>query len=124
MPVPGILTALLLAVFSLFPRPQAIGPSDIALNAIDSAGSDFDGYAVLANVTDSKLTISAGPGALNPKLCFIEIGQAGAALDAATITRLNNAVAAATARRGETDRHLRRALASRSSLGATQPDLR
>jgi RHS repeat-associated protein len=98
MPVPGILTALLLAVFSLFPRPQAIGPSDIALNAIDSAGSDFDGTAVLANVTDGKLTITAGPGALNPKLCFIEIGKVGTALDAATIARLNNAVAAATAR--------------------------
>jgi RHS repeat-associated protein len=61
---------------------------------------DFDGYSSLVTVTDGRLSISAGTGSLTPKLCFIEIGQPGAALDQATIDRLAAQVGLATDRTG------------------------
>jgi YD repeat-containing protein len=52
----------------------------------------FDGYAITATVTDGKLTIMAASDALNPKICFIEIGKPGSIADQALIDR---AIAAA-----------------------------
>ena len=53
---------------------------------------DFDGYAVTATVSDGKLTITSGTGALDPKLCFIEVGPAGGTIDAAALARLTDLV--------------------------------
>jgi YD repeat-containing protein len=61
---------------------------------------DFDGYAVNAIVSDGTLTIAAGAGAKDPKLCFIEIGKAGSALSPAITEALTRAVQTATTRTG------------------------
>ena len=53
---------------------------------------DFDGYAVTANVTDGKLTLAIPSTALNPKLCFIEIGPQGSAITQADRDRLASAI--------------------------------
>jgi RHS repeat-associated protein len=55
----------------------------------------FDGYAVIAEVHDGRLTIRPGHRAFNPKLCFIEIGKAGSGIDHATRRRLHAALASA-----------------------------
>jgi RHS repeat-associated protein len=68
------------------PDPSAAGAS--------YAAGDFDAWAVLANVTDGKLTILASGSAVNPKLCFLEIGLAGSALPTDIATRLDTAIAA------------------------------
>ena len=60
------------------------------------AQGDFDGYAVTATVNDGKLTITTGSGAVDPKLCFIEIGPVNGAIDAAAQGRLADLVAKAT----------------------------
>ncbi len=61
---------------------------------------DFDGYAEDVTITDGKLTIAVGSGALNPKLCFIEIGKQGVSLTSTDRTKLANAITAATNRTG------------------------
>ncbi len=61
---------------------------------------DFDGYAEDVTITDGKLTIAVGSGALNPKLCFIEIGKQGVSLTTADRTKLANAITSATNRTG------------------------
>ena len=53
---------------------------------------DFDGYAVTANVTDGKLTLAIPATALNPKLCFIEIGPQGSSITQADRDRLASAI--------------------------------
>ena len=53
---------------------------------------DFDGYAVTANVTDGKLTLAIPATALNPKLCFIEIGPQGSSITQADRDRLATAI--------------------------------
>jgi RHS repeat-associated protein len=65
---------------------------------------DFDGYLANIVVADGKLTIKAQSTALNPKLCWLEIGAAvaaGSTVPAATKTKLDNAIADATARTSE-----------------------
>ena len=61
-----------------------------------SAGSLFDGYALTVSVTNGLLTVSAGAGALSPKINFIEIGATGSTIDAATTARVAAAAAQAT----------------------------
>ncbi len=61
---------------------------------------DFDGYAVNAVVTNGVLTIAAGVGAIDPKLCFVEIGKVGTTVNATITTKLTQAVQAATRRTG------------------------
>jgi hypothetical protein len=56
----------------------------------------FDGYALTVTVTNKLLTISAGAGALDPKINFIEIGAIGSSIDAATTTRVAAAAVQAT----------------------------
>jgi len=56
---------------------------------------DFDGYAVMAVVTDGALTIAPGIGHVDPTLCFLEIGPAvpaGTPMDPEAVTRLNDLV--------------------------------
>ncbi|HYE04514.1 MAG TPA: RHS repeat-associated core domain-containing protein [Planctomycetota bacterium] len=61
---------------------------------------DFDGYAAEVTVADGRLTIAVGDASLTPKLCFIEIGKAGATIDQATRDRLAVRIGGATARTG------------------------
>lgn len=56
----------------------------------------FDGYAITVNVTGGLLTVSAGTGALAPKVNFIEIGKAGSAADQTTKDRATAAADKAT----------------------------
>ena len=72
-------------------RKQSRGIRLTTCHVRHSAGSLFDGYALTVNVTNGLLTVSAGAGALDPKINFIEIGAAGSSTSAA----LNTAVAAA-----------------------------
>jgi len=58
---------------------------------------DFDGYWTNATVTDGRLTLQVAAGAVDPKLCFIEIGPAGGSVDAAAQARLADTVARANA---------------------------
>lgn len=53
---------------------------------------NFDGYIVQAQVSDGVLRIAPATGAVRAKLCFVEIGQAGATIDQATIDRLADRV--------------------------------
>ncbi len=57
---------------------------------------DFDGYAVTATVADGKLTLSFPATALNPKVCFIEIGPLGSSITQADRDRLATAITDAT----------------------------
>jgi RHS repeat-associated protein len=61
---------------------------------------DFDGYAVSVTVTDGKLTVNAAAGAVNPKICFIEIGHIGSVVDQTTLDRLALKIQSATDRTG------------------------
>lgn len=67
---------------------------------------DFDGWLVAVEVTDGFLTITAGDGAFDPTLCFIEIGQQDQSITpetwAAMQQRLADQVLAATQRTGGT----------------------
>ena len=38
-----------------------------------SATMQYDGYAEDVTITDGKLTIAVGSGAVDPKICFVEI---------------------------------------------------
>ena len=49
---------------------------------------NFDGYAVQVTVTGGRLRIAPRAGAVNAKLCFLEIGARGATMDVATRDRL------------------------------------
>jgi hypothetical protein len=51
----------------------------------------FDGYTATITVTNGLLKITAGSGALAPKICFIEIGAVGSAIDQATADRVHAA---------------------------------
>lgn len=57
---------------------------------------DFDGYAVTANITDGKLTLAFPATAVNPKICFIEIGPLGSSIAQADRDRLAAAIVTAT----------------------------
>ena len=59
---------------------------------------DFDGWAQTVTVTDGYITISPGAGAVNPALCFVEIGPAGSVVDQALQDRLASRVTAMTNR--------------------------
>lgn len=61
---------------------------------------DFDGWLVPVQVTDGILTITAGAGAFNPTLCFLEIGAKGQPITADMQTRLADQILAATKRTG------------------------
>ncbi len=63
---------------------------------------DFDGYAVIAHVSDGKLTISPSAGSSKATICFIEIGVAGGVIDAATQARLDRMILRMTAATAET----------------------
>lgn len=63
---------------------------------------DFDGYAAVVTVSDGRLTIAAGVGAIEATLCFIEVGQPGGTIDQATRDRLAGGVRAMTVRTGGT----------------------
>ena len=56
------------------PLPVDPDPGDDTTQPTYEQG-DFDGWLVPVQVTDGVLTITAGAGAFNPSLCFIEIGQ-------------------------------------------------
>ena len=56
----------------------------------------FDGYALTVTVSNGLLTITAGAGALTPKIDFIEIGAAGTTIDATTAARVTAAAVQAT----------------------------
>lgn len=57
---------------------------------------DFDGYAETVTITDGKLTITPRASALNPKVCFVEIGPLGSSITQADRDRLAAAITAAT----------------------------
>jgi hypothetical protein len=61
---------------------------------------DYDGWARDVVVTDGYITIRAGTGALDPTLCFVEIGPKDSHVDQATTDRLNKTVTDATNRSG------------------------
>jgi RHS repeat-associated protein len=50
---------------------------------------DFDGFLVLATVTDGYLHIATDTEAFDPKICFVEIGPEGAVIDQATRDRMD-----------------------------------
>jgi RHS repeat-associated protein len=56
------------------------------------AAGDFDGWAVLATVTDGYLTINGDSDAADAKLCFVEIGVAGAALPDGIVATLEDLI--------------------------------
>ena len=58
---------------------------------------DFDGYAQVVTVTNGRLEIRAAGDAVDPKLCFIEIGPLGGQLTAEAISRVAQYTAQATA---------------------------
>src|SRR5690606_31908685 len=57
---------------------------------------DCDGYAVQATETNGVLTLDVDGTALDPKLCFIEIGPEGTTLAQADIDRLDALIAQMT----------------------------
>src|SRR5690606_12250771 len=57
---------------------------------------DFDGYAVQATVTNGFLTLDVAGTAVDPKLCFIEIGPEGSTLAQADVDRLDALIAQLT----------------------------
>jgi RHS repeat-associated protein len=57
----------------------------------------FDGYALSVTVSDGKLSIEGASDAVDPKLCFVEIGPKDGVIDAATQARLATFVTQATA---------------------------
>jgi len=48
----------------------------------------FVGYAVNVTVSNGSLTVTASSGAVNPRICFIEVGAEGKSIDSATQARL------------------------------------
>ena len=56
----------------------------------------FDGYAITVTVSNGLLSMSAGSGALDPKVNFIEIAPVGSTVDAATLARVQAAAMQAT----------------------------
>lgn len=91
---------------------------DPAVAEVTYERGDFDGYATLATVADGRLTLAAGPGAVDPKLCFVEIGVAGGTIDAATRDRLAARIRAMTVRTGGTMFPPRQATPRQYVLGA------
>jgi len=66
--------------------------SELSIDSITSAPQgyekgDFDGHAVQVTITDGRLTIQPGSGAVNAKICFVEIGAQGTTIDQATKDR-------------------------------------
>lgn len=61
---------------------------------------NFDGYAVQATVSNGVLSIAPATGAYHAKLCFVEIGAAGATITQATRDRLAAMIARANAQTG------------------------
>ena len=57
---------------------------------------DFDGHAVQVTITDGRLTIQPGSGAVNAKICYVEIGAQGTTIDQATKDRLAALIEQAT----------------------------
>jgi RHS repeat-associated protein len=81
------------------PTPAERGPNGYEQGA-------FDGYTTQVTVTSGRLTIAPVRGAArDPKLCFVEIGPRGGAIDAATSERVAATVkrmtAATASRRGK-----------------------
>jgi RHS repeat-associated protein len=72
---------------------QALTDPDPATSTPSYSQGDFDGWIIPVTVTDGTLTVTAGSGAVAPKLCLIEIGVAGQSIDTASQTRLTDAVA-------------------------------
>jgi len=64
------------------------------------AKGDFDGWAQDVTVTDGFITITAGAGAIDPTLCFIEVGPKDSHVDQAAQDRLAKVVMDATNRTG------------------------
>jgi hypothetical protein len=61
---------------------------------------DFDGWADTITVTDGFLTLSAASTALDPTVCFLEIGPRGSTVDQALRDTLAQAITNATNRTG------------------------
>jgi RHS repeat-associated protein len=60
----------------------------------------FDAFTAEVPVSDGRLRVEPGAGALFPKVCFLEIGSAGTHIDAATAARATAAAAEATRQTG------------------------
>jgi RHS repeat-associated protein len=71
---------------------QTLTDPDPATESPPYSKGDFDGWIIPVTVTNGTLTITAGSDAVNPKLCLIEIGAAGQAIDSESQTRLVDAV--------------------------------
>gem|GEM_PF-383805 len=73
---------------------QVIDPDPSAPQGYEKG--DFDGYAVQVTITDGRLTIQPGSGAVNAKICYVEIGAQGTTIDQATKDRLAALIEQAT----------------------------
>jgi len=73
---------------------QVIDPDPSAPQGYEKG--DFDGYAVQVTITDGRLTIQPGSGAVNAKICYVEIGAEGTTIDQATQDRLAALIESAT----------------------------
>jgi len=73
---------------------QVIDPDPSAPQGYEKG--DFDGYAVQVTITDGRLTVQPGSGAVNAKICYVEIGAKGTTIDQATQDRLAALVEQAT----------------------------
>jgi len=79
---------------------QVIDPDPSAPQGYEKG--DFDGYAVQVTITDGRLTIQPGSGAVNAKICYVEIGAQGTTIDQATKDRLAALIEQATTRTAAT----------------------
>lgn len=61
---------------------------------------DFDGWVTTATISDGRLTITAAPGAFDPKLCWVEVGKIGVAAPAGAEAQLATLIATMTNRTG------------------------